>query len=150
MKFIKKNKMLALFITIFVVVMIFAVIGIVNLLMPNSNKNLYGNRLIGIEKFPIKETSIETIKQDLTSTGKIEDVTYVLKGKRADFVITVKSDTDKVTAISLTDKILSNLSEEQKNFYDIQVFIKSNEESEVFPIIGYKHTTSLNFAWTNN
>lgn len=150
MKFIKKNKLLSVCIVIFILVMVFALVGIFNLLMPNSSKNLYGNRLDGIENVPINETSIDTIKQSLMDTGKIEEVTYNLKGKRADFIITVKMDTDKVTAVSLVDKILSNLSEEQKSFYDIQVFIKSNEESEIYPIIGYKHTSSLNFTWTNN
>src|SRR5574344_1946143 len=150
MKFIKKNKILVIFIAVFAIVMIFAIIGIAKLLMPNGGTSVYGDRLNGIENVQIKDTTIGIIKQSILDTGKVETIEYDLKGKLMNFIITVKDTTDKVTATSLTDKILSNLTKKKKKFYDIQVFINSTSESEIYPIIGYKHTTSLNFSWSNN
>lgn len=150
MKFIKKNKFLCLCATMFILVMVFAFIGIINILMPNKGKNLYGNRLDGINDVPIAETTIDLIKNDLIDGKKITNVTYDLKGKIANFIITVGKDTDELTAKSSTSKILGNFSNEQKNFYDIQVFVTSTDESEIYPIIGYKHITALDFTWTNN
>lgn len=150
MKYIKKNKWVLVPITVFASVMIFAIIGIVNLVVPNDSKNLYGNRLDGIENYQIKEETVSAIKEELIKTEKVKNVSYDLKGKLINFVITIKEDTDKVTAESLTNKILSGFEEEIKKFYDFQVFIRTEEESEIFPIIGYKHVTSVNFVWTNN
>lgn len=150
MKFIKKNKILVIFITVFALVMIFAVIGIVKLLMPNGGTSVYGDRLSGIENVQIKDTTIGIIKESILDTGKVESIDYDLRGKLMNFIIIVKDTTDKVTATALTDKILSNLSEDEKKFYDIQVFVNTKAESEIYPIIGYKHTTSLNFSWSNN
>ncbi|MDD3186961.1 MAG: hypothetical protein PHD02_00600 [Bacilli bacterium] len=150
MKFIKENKVLSIAILIFLILMIFAGVGLYKIIIPDSGESLYGNRLDGIESVPISEETISEIKSEIIATEKVETVEYDLKGKLANFMITVKADTDKVSAEALTDKILSNLTDEQKDFYDIQIFLATTEESEIYPIIGYKHTTSLNFTWSNN
>ena len=150
MKYFKKNKWVLIPITVFIVVMILAIIGIVNLVVPNDSKNLYGNRLDNIENYKINEGSIAIIKEELMATEKVKDVSYDLKGKLINFIIIVNEETDRVTASSLTDKILNGFDENIKSFYDFQVFIKTEVESEIFPIIGYKHVTSINFVWTNN
>jgi len=150
MKYLKKNKWVIVPITAFIVVMVFAIIGIVNLVIPKSSKNLYGNRLDNIEQYPIGDESVSKVKEELMNTGKVTNVSYDLKGKLINFVITVNDDVDRVTGESLTSKILSEFDDNIKSFYDFQVFIKTESESEIFPIIGYKHVTSVNFVWTNN
>lgn len=150
MKYLKKNKWVIVPITAFIVVMVFAIIGIVNLVIPKSSKNLYGNRLDNIEQYPIGDESVSKVKEELMNTGKVTNVSYDLKGKLINFVITVNDDVDRVTGESLTSKILSGFDDNIKSFYDFQVFIKTESESEIFPIIGYKHVTSVNFVWTNN
>lgn len=150
MKYFKKNKWVLIPISVFIIVMIFAIIGIINLVVPNDSKNLYGNRLDGIENYKIDEGAVATIKEELIATEKVKEVNYDLKGKLINFIITVNEETDRVTASSLTDKILNGFDENIKKFYDFQVFIKTEAESEIFPIIGYKHVTSINFVWTNN
>lgn len=150
MKYFKKNKWVLIPISIFIIVMIFAIIGIVNLVVPNDSKNLYGNRLDGIEEHNIDEGSISIIKEEIMATKKVKDINYDLKGKLINFIITVNDDVDSITSQGLTDKILNGFDENIKKFYDFQVFIKTESESEIFPIIGYKHVTSINFVWTNN
>ena len=75
---------------------------------------------------------------------------FDLKGKLANFIIVVNDDVDRVNATGLSDKILSGFDDNIKSFYDFQILIKTESESEIFPIIGYKHISSLNFVWTNN
>lgn len=149
MKYIKKNKWVLIPILVFIIVMALAIIGIVNLVIPNDTKDLYGNRLDKIEENQISEESIKKIEEQLLDTGKVKTVTYDVKGKLVNYILVVNSDVDKVTAQNLTTKILECFEQNIKDFYDFQVFIKTEEESEIFPIIGYKHTNSVNFVWTN-
>lgn len=151
MEFLKKNKVTIVLGIVFLGIMIAAFACIVRLVYPDSKKDLYGNRLDGIENVSIHEDKITEIKQTLIDTGKVNTVTYDLKGKLANFTIDVKKDTDKVSAKALSDKILTVFTEEQKNFYDFQIFLvcTEDEESELYPMIGYKHKTTVNFVWTN-
>ena len=55
-----------------------------------------------------------------------------------------------MTSQSLTAKILEGFEQNIKEYYDFQVFITTEQESEIYPIIGYKHFNSANFVWTNN
>lgn len=150
MKYIKKNKWVLIPMSVFIVVMIFAIIGIVNLVVPNDKKNLYGNRLENIEANKINEENIKNIEEQLLNTGKVKSVNYDLKGKLINYVLVINDDADRVTAQNLTSKILEGFDQNIKEFYDFQVFIKTETESEIFPIIGYKHFSSVNFVWTNN
>ena len=63
----------------------------------------------------------------------------------------VANDTALEVSKGYANKTLSYFTAEQKEYYDIQVLIKSDsEESEVYPIIGAKHKTSTAFIWTEN
>lgn len=150
MKYIKKNKWVLIPISVFVLVMIFAVVGIVNLVIPNDSKDLYGNRLENIEKNKISDDNVFLIEEQLLATGKVKSVSYDLKGKLINYILVVNDDVDKVTSQSLTAKILEGFEQNIKEYYDFQVFITTEQESEIYPIIGYKHFNSANFVWTNN
>ena len=150
MKYIKKNKWVLIPISVFVLVMIFAVVGIVNLVVPNDSKDLYGNRLENIEKNKISDDNVSLIEEQLLATGKVKSVSYDLKGKLINYILVVNDDVDKVTSQSLTAKILEGFEQNIKEYYDFQVFITTEQESEIYPIIGYNHFNSANFVWTNN
>ena len=44
--------------------------------------------------------------------------------------------------------MLEKFTDEEKKFYDFQIFINSSEESDIYPIIGYKINTVEEFSWT--
>ena len=146
----KRNYWILIPIIFLVLVITLLIVGVVHTVLPSEERNLYGNRLEGIEKYPIKDETINSIKDTLKENKKVISVDYNLKGKLIDFIITIDKDLDKVSAKSLTNKILEIFEDEIENFYDIQVFIKTNEEVEGFPIIGSKHAKSANFFWSNN
>lgn len=146
MEFIKKNKILVSLLVIAIV--FFAAIMIIIFSNLSIGNNEYGNRLDSIEKYPISDEAINEIKTDISSYEKVTFVSYNLEGKLANFILTVDDSLEEETAKNYANKILENLSDDVKSYYDIQVLVDSdNEESEVYPIIGYKHKTTDMFVW---
>ena len=46
--------------------------------------------------------------------------------------------------------MLDQLDDDEKGFYDIQIFVKKDTDAADFPIIGYKHHAKDSFSWTKN
>jgi len=147
---ILKNKVYLIFVIVFIIVIVIALVGIFQLIIPSSSKNLYGNRLDGIENYVIANDKLSNTKDLLLQNTDALSVEYNIKGKIVNYIITLKQDADLVDAKALAAVIIKEFTVEQKSFYDFQVFFTTNEESEIFPIIGYKHVSSLDFVWTNN
>lgn len=146
MEFIKKNKILVSLLVI--AIAFFAAIMIIIFSNLSIGNNEYGNRLDNIEKYPISDETINEIKTDISSYEKVTSVSYNLEGKLANFILTVDDSLEEETAKNYANKILENLSDDVKSYYDIQVLVDSdNKESEVYPIIGYKHKTTDMFVW---
>ena len=72
MNYFKKNKWVLIPITIFVVIMVLAIVAILNLLIPNNSKDLYGNRLEGIENYAISNDTVNAIKQSILDTNLVK------------------------------------------------------------------------------
>lgn len=147
MNFIKNNKILVTLIVITLIFMIALLIIIFSNLSFGDN-NKYGNRLDNIEKYPITEEMILNIKTEISSFDKVEDIIYNLEGKLINFIIKIDDTLLEEDARNYGGRIIERLNDEVKNYYDIQVLIdSSNEESTIYPIIGYKHKTSSMLVW---
>lgn len=150
MKKLKKHKIKLILLFVFFLLMVFAVIGIINLLYPNSKKNIYGNRLEGIENYNIDNNKLNSVNSVLNEKDEVIKVKSNLSGKIINFTITVSPETAVDSSKALTDIILENFDDEEKKYFDFQVFIiNEDSEKELYPIIGYKHFLSLNFVWSN-
>ncbi len=148
MKFIKKNKFTLIVIVLFIM-MVIAGVKIKDLLVPNSGKAIYGNRLDG--KVVLSDEMFSNIKDVLIKDEMIDDLTYDIRGKLVNFTLQVSDVLSVYDAKWRADMILDHFSEEGKAYYDIQVFVvKKNEDLNDFPIIGYKHTKSDHFVYTKN
>ena len=149
MKFIKKHKILVIFL-ILLILLVIAGVTLYKTLAPDLHKDTYGNRLDGIDQHQIKWDVVSKLKQDLTEKDFILKVDYHNKGKILNFLVDVNGSVDEATAKSIADLIASAFMEEEKGFYDIQVFITCSEveESEIYPMIGYKHKSSAVFTWS--
>ena len=73
-----------------------------------------------------------------------------MSGKTIEVSIEINDDVAKDTAKSLTDKVTSSLSEDQKKYFDIQVFISKSSDATDFPIIGYKQRNKDGFTFTKD
>lgn len=150
MKFIKKHKIKLIVISIFLIITLVIAIGLVKLLYPNIGLSVYGSRLDGVEKYQVNDKRLNEVKTELTKNEKIVKVSNNLTGLIVNHIITVKKDVDQITAKTIADSILEQFSDEEKNFFDFQVFVVSEDkENELFPIIGYKHHSTMNLKWTN-
>lgn len=151
MDFIKRHKFKLALLILFLIVFVVALYVLIGLLYPDNRKNVYGNRLLGIEKVKLSEQSITEIKDKMEANDFVNNTKYSLNGKLINFIIEVKADTNKNSSKGLVNNILEVFSDEVKKFYDIQVIIiEDKEESTNYPIFAYKHKFEEKFVWTNN
>lgn len=150
MEFIRKHKFTTCTISVLLIIIILA-FAIFRFLIPNYGGDLYGNRLSGISSYKIDDTKVSEMKDVI---GKLEGVTsveYILEGKLIDIVIRVEDGLERDVAKGYADQALTYFSDEEKGYYDAEVMLTSdNENSEKYPIIGYKHKTSEVLVWSNN
>jgi len=150
MKYIKNNKLTVFIIAIFVIVVI---IGgyLYNALFGQGRSGIYGNRLDGIDEVEISKKQYKEIESKLKENENVLKVSTDLKGKIVNIIITVKDEVTKEQAKEIAGTSLSNFDEEQLKFYDIQIFVKKeNEELNDFPIIGYKQNGKNGLSWSKD
>ena len=74
-------------------------------------------------------------------------MTYHNEGRILNFTITVNGvEQDK--AKEYANLILEGISKKNLNYYDIQVFLDS-DDTKNYPIAGYKHKSSETIVWGN-
>ena len=146
----KKIKIL-LFILALVVIGVI-VYELVKIVLPDESVSLYGNRqenTVTISNDKINQTIALIKESEFVNTANA----YVGGVLIVNIVIDIKKDTKLLTVESMLDKVLELYTDKEKADYDFQVFVTCKEdtsEDSAYPIIGYKHKTSLAFKWTNN
>ena len=148
MNFIKKNKITIIIIAIFAVC-VFIITGLINAFFPEEGTAIYGNRLDGIDKVAISDTTLKEL-EDKFKDDAVKSVSARVSGKTIEIQMVVNDDVDPGTAKIYGEKTLEVFSKEQKEYYDIQVFAKKDIETVEYPIIGYKHKTKETFTWTKD
>lgn len=143
----KPSKLLILFLVVLVGMIAF-VLFILNALLSGGSNDKYGNRLNNIEEYTINEAQIEEIEDNISINENVGSVTYNLEGRLVNYIIKVTDVTEIEVARSYATIITEVFEEDQNSYYDIQVYLTSeNEESLVYPQIGTKSKSSENFVW---
>ena len=147
--FIKNNKVT---VVAFIICVIFVVLVFVIKLtfFPNEASAIYGDRLDGIEDVEITNNKQKTIEKALEERDEVKNASCDIGGRILNVIITVNDDVELDAAKGLTSSITDNLEDDQKSFYDIQVFISKDNDDTRFPIIGYKHQNKDGFSWTKD
>ncbi len=99
-EFIKRHCFLVVSLLIILIVLITGIIVAKNLFF-SSHGDAFGNRLDGIEEHRISDEDLAKVKSELENIEQIISVDNNIVGKRADFIIKVKSDVDIATAKGL-------------------------------------------------
>ncbi len=147
MNFIKKNKLLTIFLILIIISIILVAILLMQLIGGNK-KGEYGDRLNGIEKVEITSDTKNQLEKEIANEDLVTKVKYDLKGRLINIILNVKDEKEIDSIKEIGNKILSYFDEEQLSYYDIQILVNSdNEESEKYPIIGYKHKTRDTINW---
>lgn len=150
MNFMKKHKLKIALLVILLLIFVVALVVFIKLLYPDSRKDVYGNRLEGIDKLIVSNQVITEIKDKIDSYDFVNDVDYLLAGRLINFIIEVKGEAKVEDVKKVVSHIVESFNSEIKGFYDIQTIIKVNEESEHYPMFAYKHKTRENFVWAKN
>lgn len=146
MDFIKKNKNLCIFIGCILIFLLVLFIFLKQF-MVDPTKDSYGDRLSGIENVKINNDRLKDMINELSKDSKVDKITYRINGRLVNIIIIVNGDTSIDDAKGLANKTLEYFKDEEKKYYDIQVLLDSEKDSEDYPTIGYKHKTSDNLVW---
>lgn len=149
LNFVKKHKIGLIVIGVCLTLIILLFFAVKNTFFAKISDSKYGNRLDGIESYPITDSLVTDIKNGLSENEIINSVSYDLEGRIINFIVEVKPETDIAKAKEAVLKILEYFNDEYKAFYDIQVFLTcEDKENTIYPVMGYKHKTSSSFKWT--
>lgn len=146
-----KNKVFILLGTILVICLV-AIIVVTFSFFLGGSKSVYGDRLDGIDKYPVKETMKSSYITSLEEEKSVSKVSMNVKGKIIYISIEFVSDTSLEEAKSLAATSLKNISEDLQSFYDISFTLKceKSENSEGFTILGAKNVAGSGLVWNNN
>ena len=148
MNIIKKNKFTIIAVILFTA-LVFCLYEVKELFFPNEGKAIYGDRLVG--KVDVKDEVYVAVEDKVKETEKVTKVDARENGKLINISITVLDDTSIEDAKKLVDNILEPFNDSQKGYYDFQVFVTKESETENnFPIIAYKHHNSSEFVWSKD
>lgn len=143
MNFIKNHKIAVIVITLCLILIVLALISISKMMLPSSS-DINGNRLAN--EIYIDSDSIEKILNKLKSDDDVIDATYNKNIRILKFFITFESNTKLEDAKKTSDIILSNLSNEILDYYDVEVFLSS----ESFTAIGQCFKGSKTFYFNGD
>ena len=126
MNYIKKHKLTSFVILVYIIVVAFAYF-LYKLFIGSSGLPVYGDRLDGIENVPISEEQKDKIVEELSNTDFVIKVTRpYLNGKILKVVFTVADSADLQLSKQLDSIVYGALTEEQRAFYDVEIFIAKN------------------------
>lgn len=138
MKFIKKNKFTIIAIIIFLCLVVLGA-KVKELLVPDSGKAVYGDRLENIEEHSLSDDLFQTISDKLKADTRVLKVDNKLHGRIINILITVNVDVNVSDAKNIANSIVPMFESGELSYYSLQVYVKKEDASlNNFPIIGYK------------
>lgn len=148
---IRKQENIFLLVLILILIGCFVAIGLLfyKYFYAGASSNKYGDRLDGIENYPLPSTLEADIKSLYAEEKMIDSVKVNVEGKIIYITIGFKESVKVETAQSQAAKALDKIGEENLKFYDVQFILKyvGEEENENFPIFGSKNSNSLKVVW---
>ncbi len=117
-----------------------------------GSESVYGDRLDGIEDYPIEDDFISEYTSTLESDDLVNSVSFDISGRIIYIAIDFVGDTSLVEAQSKAAASLEQFSEEILSYYDINFILTcdSTENSEGFTIMGAKNVAGSGLIWNNN
>ena len=146
------KKILKLLKKYYKLVIIILIVLIVILLSLFIYKNLFqsgvSERLDGIENYKLTKTEKTEVKELFKELEEIKNVKIETNYKIIKIYLELSEDVDFEDIKEISNEAVQKFSEDNLSFYDVELFVTSlNEESEVYPKLGYKHKTNSEFTW---
>lgn len=147
MKFLKKNISAIVAVVVFVLV-VSGLLFFKEVFTADDATAIYGSRLEGREKIEITTERINQVKAAVKDSSKNTSVR--IAGRIIEVIVDVKDEVTIQQAKELGTPIVYAFTEEERAYYDIQIFLTNEKNSEQFPAIGYKHHTKAGLTWTKD
>lgn len=147
MNFIKKHKF---YVTIAGIILILFIVFIVILYKMFFSFGEDERDLPGVK---ISNYTEEKLESELAELEYVTAVKYELNKKSAliNIFFYVEKDLEKDTAKEYGDKVLEYFSDEEKENYDIQLYmIYDMGKEDPYTLMGYKKKLKEGFSWSNN
>jgi len=140
----KKN--LIKYIILNIIIILIVVLGV--LIYKNLFAGKESSRYKDIEKYELTNSEINIVKDKINELEGIKSVDIYTSSKIIKIVVKLNEDIDLDSIKNKANESISLFSEENLTYYDIEFFVTSkNEESEIYPQIGYKFKTNSEFSW---
>ena len=115
-------------------------------------KNIFadGNttRYKDIENYKLTNDEKNSAKDKINELDGIKNINIYIDSKIIKIVVKLENDIDFGTIQSKANEVISSFSEKNLSYYDLEFFVSSsNEESEIYPQIGYKFKSNSEFSW---
>lgn len=148
--FYKENRVFSILMFIALFCLTIIVLFMVIYFFKGQGTNKYGDRLDGIKIVKISDSKLKEIETKLLSEKNISKTKIDIEGKIVYIVFYLKAEGISAEGINASLKALDYYSEEEKKYYDFQFIIEkeAKSETELFPIMGSKNSTSANVVWT--
>lgn len=147
MKFLKKNISIIVAIVVFVLV-VAGLLYFKEVFSADDATAIYGSRLEGREKIEITGERINQLKNSVKDSSN--KTTVRVAGRIIEVIVDVKDDISIQDAKNLGTPIVFTFTEEERAYYDIQIFLTNEKNKDQFPAIGYKHHTKPTLTWTKD
>lgn len=146
------NNKVLIVLGIILIICLIAIITVTFSFFLGGNKGVYGDRLNGIDKYPVTNNIKSEYKTSLESEKSVTKVSIDTKGKIIYIIINFASDTSLEDAKNLAASSIEKLNEDILSFYDIDFTLKceKSENSEGFTILGAKNVAGSGLIWNNN
>ena len=134
-----------------ILVICFLAIGILfyRYFYAGTSSTKYGERLDGIENYPLSKTLEKDIQDLYKDNTEIDKVTVNNEGKIVYITINFTKSIKVTTAEDLAIKSLDKVGEKNLTYYDVQYILtySGTEENTNFPVFGSKSASSLKVVW---
>lgn len=146
----QQNKVLWLLFAVLIVC--FIIIGIVfyTYFYAGTSSSKYGDRLDGIEKYPLDKNLGDDIKALYKDESSVNKVVYELQGKIIYITLDFKESIKVSQAETLAIKTLDTIGEKNLSFYEVQYILtySGSDENTNYPVFGSKNANSLKVVWS--
>jgi preprotein translocase subunit SecF len=142
-KIIKKYR-IPIVIFIVLIIIVCTILAFKSFLYPSDTKSVYGGRLDGIEEVKIDSNKKMSVVNEIKTNDEVETSSINVQGKIINIVIRGKDELTIEKAKEIVSNSMKKFSDEQKAFYDIQLFITGKD----YVLMGYKNKMTADIVWT--
>ena len=148
-KSLQNNKVLWALLGLLLVCFLVLGFGFYKYFYAGAGNNKYGDRLDGIEKYPLSKTLDSDVKSVFSDNSEVTKTKVDVKGK----VIYINIDFGKSIKVSeaqdIAVKALDKIGEENLKYYDVQFILtySGTDENSNFLVFGSKSSSSLKVVW---